>query len=150
MTDLGYSTRWCCDRHGEEIDFALFGVGDIWGDEAPCQWRWIYVTGGPEDDDRERKVKDRKGLIKALVEWRQNTYKTNPIGFLYEIQDIIDEDGIGLIAKVSPSQLQRDGSDVITAVLEETAKWNSRHARGMFEVISKYDGNGSSGPPTSK
>ena len=128
----------------------MFGLGDVWGDETTHQLKWIYITFGPEGEDRERKGKDHKDLIEALIEWRQNTYETDPIGFLYNIQDIIDEDGISSIAKVSPARLQRDGPDGITTVLEETAEWGSRHTRGMFEIISKYDGNDPSRLPTSK
>ena len=130
MIVLGCSTRWCCDRHGEtKLTSRLL----VLGDEITRQWKWIYVTIGPEGKDCERKGKDCKDLVEAFVELRQNTYEADPICFLYDIEDIINEDGIGLIAKVSSSRLQRDGPDGITTVLEETAKWGSRHARGMLE-----------------
>ena len=132
------------------ISHRLVVATSRWGDETARQWKWIYVTAGPEGEDRERKGKDRKDLIEALIEWRQNTYEIDPIGFLYDIQDIIVEDGISLITKVSPARLQRDGPDGVKTVLEETAEWGSRHARGMFEMISKYDCNNPGGPPASK
>jgi len=81
----------------------------------------------------------------VLTAWRQQTYDTDPIGFLYDIQDIITEDGIGLIAKMSPSQLHRDGPDAITKELKETLEWGSRHAWGMFEQVWWHD-HGDSSP----
>ena len=75
----------------------------------------------------------------VLMAWRQKTYDSDPISFLYDIQDIIAEDGICLVAKVSPSRLHREGPDTITKELEETLEWGSRYAVGMFEEIWRHD-----------
>ena len=45
-TYTGYSTRWCCDRHGEDIDFASFGLGDFWDGQQPRQYEFVYVRFG--------------------------------------------------------------------------------------------------------
>lgn len=74
-----------------------------------------------------------------LTAWRQNTYDLDPISFLYNIQDIITEDRIGLIAKISFSQLHRDGPEAIMRELEETLEWGSRYVQEMFEQVWKYD-----------
>ena len=105
---------------------------------------------GPEGKNCERKGGDRKALIKILTAWRQRTYNLDPIGFLYDIQDIVTEDGINLVAKISPSRLDGDGPDAITKELEETSEWGSCYARGMFEEIQKYDHRNSVPAHTSK
>jgi len=150
LMTLGYSTRWCCDRHGEKIDFASFGLGNFWDGKQPQQWQFVYVTFGPEGEDHERKGGDRKELAKVLMAWRQKNYDTDPISFLYDIQDIVTEDGISLITKISPSQLHRDGPDVITKELGETFEWGCRHARGVFEQVWKHDHGDSDEVPTYK
>lgn len=127
-----------------------FGLGDVWEDEQPSRWQFIYVTFGPEGEDHERKVADRKELVKTLTVWRQETYNADPLGFLFDIQDIITDDGINLVAKISPSRLYRDGPDVITTELGETSEWGSRHAEGVFEQTWKYDHGDSDKVPTYK
>lgn len=150
LTTPGYSTKWCCDRHSEKIDLTSFGLGDFWDGEQPRQYQFIHVTFGQEGEDLERRGGDRKEVVKVLTEWRQETYDTDTIGFLYDIQDIITEDGIGLVAKISPSRLHRDGPDVITKNLGETVEWGSRYARGMFERVWRHDHNNTNQIPTYK
>ena len=150
LMTLGYSTRWCCDRHDETIDFASFGLGSFWDGKQPLQYQFVRVTSGPESEDRERKGGDRKELVKALTEWRQKTHDTDTIGFMYDIQDIITEDGINLIAKLPPSRLHRDGPYAITKELGETAEWGSRYAGGMFERVWRHDHDNSDRVPTYK
>lgn len=137
---LGYLTKWCCDRHGNsEIDFASFGLSDFWDGEELRQWQFVYVTFGTEGEDRERKGGNHKELAKVLMMWRQQTHDLDPIGFLYDIQDIVTEDGISLVTKISPSRLHRDGAEVIVKELGETSEWGSRYAQGMFEEVRKHD-----------
>lgn len=106
------------------------------------------MTFGSEGEDRERKGSDRKELTKALTAWRKETYDSDPIGFLFDMQDIITDEGISLVAKLSPSRLHRDGPDVITKELGETIEWGSCYARGVFEQVWKYDHGNSSQVPT--
>jgi hypothetical protein len=75
----------------------------------------------------------------VLMAWRQRTYDSDPISILYDIQDIITEGGICIIAKLSPPRLHRDGPDAITKELEETLEWGSQYAAGMFEEIWRHD-----------
>ena len=77
---------------------------------------------------------NRKELIKVLTEWWQKIHEGDTIGFIYDIQDIVTEDGIGLVAKISPSQLHRDGPDAITKELGEMVEWGSRCHRYDFLV----------------
>lgn len=147
---LGFSTRWCCDRHGEEINYTLFGLGDPWDGKQPRQWEFVYVTFGLEGEDHERKGADRKELTKVLTAWRQTTYDSDPISFLYDIQDIVTEDGVSVIAKIAPSRLQRGGPDTIIDELEETSEWGSRYAQGVFEEVWKYDHRNVAQVPTYK
>ena len=85
-----------------------------------------------------------------LIAWRQKIYDSDSIGFLYDIQDIITEDGIDLVAKISPSQLRREGPDVIMRELEETFEWGSRYAQEIFEQVQKHDYDGLDKVPTYK
>ena len=144
-----FSTRWCCDRHGDKIDFTLFGPQDPQeGEPLTRQWEFIYVTFGAEGGDQERKGANRKELVKVLAAWRQKTYHADPINFLYDVQDILTEDGISLVTKIPPSQLHRDGPGVITKELGETLKWGSRHAMEVFKQVWEYDYNNSEPVPT--
>ena len=97
------------------------------------------MTFGSEGEDHQRKGVNRKELIKVLTEWRQKIHEGDTIGFIYNIQDIVTEDGIGLVAKISPSRLHRDGPDAITKELGETVEWGSRYAKEMFELVWRYD-----------
>jgi len=119
LMNLAHSTRWCCDRHHEKIDFATFGLGDIWDGEEPCQWQFVDVLFGPEGEDRERKAGERKELMKLLVEWRRITHNSDCLSILYSVRDIITEEGIRLVAKMSPSRLHRDGPKMIVKELDE-------------------------------
>ena len=69
---------------------------------------------------------------------------------MYDIQDIITEDGINLIAKLPPSRLHRDGPYAITKELGETAEWGSQYAGGMFECVWRHDHDNSDRVPTYK
>jgi hypothetical protein len=146
LTNPADSTR--CDQHGEKVDFASFGLGDVLDGEQSRQWQFIRVTFGPEGEDHERKGGDREELEKVLIAWRQETYDSDPIGFLYEIEDILTDEGIGIIAKVPPSRLYRDRPEGIIKELKETAEWGSRRARGIFEQVWKHDHGDSSRVPT--
>lgn len=137
--ELAHSTRWCCDRHHEKIDFASFGLGDIWDGEEARQWRFVNVSFGQEGEDHERKASNRKKLAKSLVEWRQEAHSSDRLSVLYSIQDIITEEGIGLITKISSSRLHRDGPNVIVKELDETFEWGARYAREIFECIWEHD-----------
>jgi hypothetical protein len=137
--NLAHSTRWCCNRHGEKIDLASFGLGDVWDGELPREWPFIFVTFGSEGEDHERKGGDYKELIEVLTEWRQQMHDSDPLGFIYDIQDIITEDGISLIAKVPPSRLHRGGPAAITKELGETDEWGTRYASRMFEQVWRHD-----------
>jgi len=148
LMTLGFSMRWCCDRHSEDIDLTSFNLADFWDGEQPRRWQFVYVTLGPDGKDHERKGSDRKELVKVLTAWRQRTYNPYPINFLYDIQGIVTEDGIGLVAKISPSRLHRDGPSSITRELDETFEWGSHHARGMFELVWGYDHGDSDQMPT--
>lgn len=139
LMKIGYTTRWCCDRHAEEIDFASFGLSEVWDGEKPHQMQFIYVTFGKEKEDRERSRGDRKKLAEALVAWRENTYDSDALNLLFSVQDILTDDGIGLIAKIPRSQLRRDGADMITRELGETTEWGSRYAGKVFKRIQEYD-----------
>ena len=84
-----------------------------------------------------------------LMDWRQETYNSGSINFLSgDIEDIITEDGISLVAKISPARLHRDGPALIVKELGETFKWGSRHARGMFAQLWKHDYGDSDKVPT--
>jgi len=106
------------------------------------------MTFGPEGEDRERKGKGFKELVTVLKEWRRRTYRADPIRIVYDIEDIISEDGINLVAKISPSRLHRDGPDLIIKALGETVEWGSRYARGMFEQVWRHDHDDSDDIPT--
>ena len=98
------------------------------------------MTFGSGGEDRERKGSDRKELVKVLMDWRQETYNSGSINFLSgDIEDIITEDGISLVAKISPARLHRDGLALIVKELGETFEWGSRHAEGMFKQVWKHD-----------
>ena len=45
---LGYLTQWCCDWHGEEINFTSFGLSDVWDDKQPSQWQFIVMNWIPK------------------------------------------------------------------------------------------------------
>ena len=92
-----------------------------------------------EDEDHQRKGVDRKELIKILTEWRQKTHDDHTIGFIYDIQDIVTEDEIGLVTKISPSRLHRDGPDAITMELREMVEWGSGYAKEMFQLVWRYE-----------
>lgn len=77
--------------------------------------------------------------MKVVVEWRRETYDSDPTHVLYEIEDILQEDGIGLIVKIPPSRLYRDGPEAIVRELGETLEWRSLYARALFEEIWKHD-----------
>lgn len=106
------------------------------------------MTYGPEGEDRKRKGGDCKKVIKILMEWRQRVYYSDPISIVYDIQDIITEDGIGLVAKISPSRLYRDGPETITKELKETVGWGTQYARWVFECLWRHDHDDSSQIPT--
>ena len=125
-----------------------FGLGEFWDGKQPRQYQFIHVTFGPEGEDHQRKGADRKELIKVLIEWRQKTHDDDTIGFIYNIQDIVTEDGISLVAKISPSRLHRDGPDAITKELGEAVEWGSRYAKEMFELVWRYDNRNSDRVPT--
>jgi len=145
---IAYSTKWCCDRHSEDIDFTSFSLGDFWDGEKVCEYQFIPVTFGPEGEDRERKGKGFKELVKILTEWRRRTYRADPVRVVYDIEDIISEDGINLVAKIPPSRLHREGPGLIIKALGETAEWGSRYARGMFEQVWRHDHDDSDEVPT--
>lgn len=143
-----YSTRWCCDRHGEEIDFTSFGLGDFWDGEQPFEYQFVSVTFGSEGEDRERKGKGFKELVNVLTEWRRRTYRADPVRVVYDIEDVISEDGIKLVAKIPPSRLHRNGPDEIVKELGETTEWGSQYAREMFEQVWRHDHDDSDEVPT--
>ena len=58
------------------------------------------------------------------------------------------DDGINLVAKISPSRLYRDGPDVITEELGETSEWGSCCVKGVFEQTWKHDHSDSDKVPT--
>jgi len=116
-----------------------FGLGDFWDGKEPRQWRFINVSFGAEGGDCERTASDRKGLAKSLVEWRQTTYSSDRLNVLYSAQDIITEEGIRLVAKMSPSRLRRDGPNAIVKELSETCEWGTRYAGEIFEHVWKHD-----------
>ena len=98
--------------------------------------------------DRDRKGEDFKELVKVLTEWRQDTYDSDPFHVLSESEDIIEDSGIKVVAKISPSRLHRDGPDVIIEELGETVEWGSQHVRRMFTRVWRHDHDDSDQVPT--
>ena len=133
LMKIGYTTRWYCDRHAEEINFVLFGLSEAWDGEKPHQMQFIYIAFGKEKEDHERSRGDHKKLAEALVAWRENTYDSDALNLLFSVQDILTDDGIGLITKIPHSQLHRDGADMITRELGETTEWGSCYAGKVFK-----------------
>lgn len=101
------------------------------------------MSFGPDgkecEDDGTRKAGDRKKLIEVLEAWREEVHGSDPIGFLFDAQDVIEDDGIELVARIQPSRLYKDGPKAITNVLDETCEWGSFYARRMFERIWRHD-----------
>lgn len=96
--------------------------------------------GSDGTKERARNRSDCKKLQEALVAWREKTFDSDAISSLFDIQDIdITEEGIGLIAKLPPSQVRSGGPEVITKELGETVEWGSRYARELFERIQEHD-----------
>lgn len=127
----------------------MFGLQDPQESELLArQWEFVYMTFGPEGEDQERKGADRKELAMALTAWRKKKHHADPINFLYDIQDIITEDGISLVAKIPPSRLRRDGPGVIVEELGETLEWGSCHAMEIFRQVWEHDYDDSKPIPT--
>ena len=95
--------------------------------------------GSDGTTERARNRSDCKKLQEALVAWREKTFDSDAISGLFDIQDIITEEGIGLIAKLPPSQVRSGGPEAITKELGETVEWESRYARELFEQIQEHD-----------
>jgi len=83
----------------------------------------------------------------ALKEWRWKTYKSDPIRCVYDMDDILTDDGIDLIAKIPPSRLYREGPEAITRELGETFEWESRHVKALFERVWGHDHGGADQVP---
>lgn len=103
----------------------LFG-----SDGLPCK---------KSEDDGRRKASNRKALINVLEAWREEVHNSDPIGFLFDVQDIIEDDGLVLVANIPPSQLYDGGPNVIVDELDETSEWAACYAREIFEQIWRHD-----------
>lgn len=66
-------------------------------------------------------------------------YNSDPLGFLFDAQDIVEDKGIELIARIPPSRLYDDGPKAIMNELDETLEWGSHYMRRMFEWIWRHD-----------
>ena len=109
-----YSTRWCCNRHGEDIDFTSFGLGDFWDGQQPRHYEFIYETFGSEGVDRDGGVRISRNLSRPSRGGGKT--RTTKIPFAL-------------------SRLHRDGPDMIIEELGDTVEWGSQYARGMFERV---------------
>src|SRR5579872_297384 len=104
----------------------------------------VSGSGSPwSSDQRERTMRGREAIVRESSRYSQPGDKrymklTNPSAPSVASK-ILSDDGIALIAKVPSWRLRRDGLSVITIELKESSDWESRYARGIFDVIQKYD-----------
>jgi hypothetical protein len=128
---LLYSTRWCCDRHGDDFNLSSFFLGPMSTENVP------KAKAPRAKSTRNRPVVDRIPLRNLLRQYRLSAHNTDPLRNVRPASFILDNAGITALTKVHPNQMKRPGQVVDT--LRETNEWADMWSLAIFDVIYQYD-----------
>lgn len=133
---LAFTGRWCCSNCCKNNGDDTFCLADFFPSPIYIGETGIKLKAKRKREQANRRVIDRKPLMRLFYEWRKEAHNTDPLRGVRPVEFILDNKAIDTIGKILPSKVT---SGTITERLAETREWELEWGEKLVAVITKYD-----------
>jgi hypothetical protein len=132
---LKFTNRFCCDKHGDGFNLAVFFPGKFQTAET-----LIFIdqaVNAASSRPKYRPMKEREPLRAALYSWRAHTHENDPLRRVRQISWILANTEIEVICKAPRKSLANINQ--LKTLLDASSDWVDEWGQKIIDEICSFN-----------